>query len=173
MPRSTTEPTAEDAPEVAYIGLGANLGDPATTIRAACATVERLPLTAARARSALYRTAPIDAGGPDFVNAVVAVQTRLTPQALLVHLHAIEAAQGRERPYRNAPRCLDLDLLLHGDRCIDTPQLRLPHPRMAQRRFVLEPLAQIAPDLVIPGLGAVALLLERVRDQAVTRIDDA
>ncbi len=170
MPPSTTEPSRA-APDVAYIGLGANLGDAAATIRAAFAAIESLPLTAHRARSALYRSAPIEADGPDYVNAVIAVQTRLTPQALLEHLHAIEAAQGRERPYRNAPRSLDLDLLLHGDRCSDTPQLRLPHPRLQQRRFVLEPLAEIAPDLVIPALGAVSILLAAVSDQAVTRID--
>jgi len=99
----------------------------------------------------------VDAGGPDFINAVVALDTGLAPLELLAELQALELAAGRERPYRNAPRTLDLDLLIHGDAALDTPVLTLPHPRMSQRAFVLVPLAEIAPGRVSPGdLAAVA-----------------
>ena len=155
----------------AYIGLGANLGDASATIQAAFVDIERLPQTQPAARSPLYRSAPIDSSGPDYVNAVMAVTTRLDPEQLLVHLQAIERERGRERPYRNAPRSLDLDLLLYGDSVIDVAQLCVPHPRMYERGFVLKPLADIAPSLVIPGRGPLAPLLVRVADQDVTRID--
>ena len=102
------------------------------------------------ARSSLYRSAPLDAQGADYVNAVAQLQTKMLPAVLLKTLQAIEARFGRERPYRNAPRTLDLDLLLYGDRRIDTPVLTLPHPRMHERAFVLVPLAEIAPDLAQP-----------------------
>jgi len=109
------------------------------------------------ARSSLYRTAPVDAQGPDFINAVAAVATRLTAQALLQSLQQLELSAGRERPFPNAPRTLDLDLLAYGDARIDSSALTVPHPRMAQRAFVLVPLAQIAPDLVsAQQLAAVA-----------------
>ncbi len=170
MPRSTLEPTA-GAPVVAYIGLGANLGDAVATLHAACAEVGHLPLTEFMARSPMYRSAPADASGPDYVNAVIAVTTRLAPLELLSHLHVIEQSHGRDRPFRNAPRSLDLDLLLYGDQLIDLPQLCVPHPRMHERGFVLQPLHDIAADIVIPGHGALAPLLARVADQAVARLD--
>lgn len=170
MPRSTIE-AHTDAPAVAYIGLGANLGDAAATVRAAIDAVGRLPRTELARRSPLYRSAPVDATGPDYINAVIAVTTGLAPLELLSHLHAIERAHGRERPYRNAPRSLDLDLLLYGDRVIDSAQLQVPHPRMHLRGFVLQPLSDISPNIVIPGHGPAALLLARLVDQALTRLD--
>ena len=108
------------------------------------------------AASSVYRTAPIDSSGPDYLNAVASVDTTLAAPALLAALHAIEQAHGRERPYRNAPRTLDLDILLYGDAVIDLPTLHVPHPRMLARAFVLVPLLEIAPDIVVPGHGPAA-----------------
>ena len=136
-------------PEVtAYVALGANLGDAAQTLGDALQTLSRTTGIRLVAASALYRTAPIDSSGPDYLNAVAEVATTLTAPALLTALQAIETAAGRERPYRNAPRTLDLDLLLYGSARIDSPELTVPHPRMWERAFVLVPLAEIAPDLV-------------------------
>lgn len=153
----------------AYVGLGANLGDARLTLRAALDALAALPDTQLVAVSSLYRSAPIDSSGPDYLNAVAALDTALEPHALLSALQAIEQVHGRERPYRNAPRTLDLDLLLHGDTRLDTPVLTLPHPRLHQRAFVLLPLAEIAPSLALPGRGAVADWLPGVADQAVER----
>ena len=150
---------------VASIGLGANLGDPQAALARALAELAVLPGTHLIATSPLYRSTPIDATGPDFVNAVALLRTELAPHALLAQLQRIEAAHGRERPYRNAPRTLDLDLLLYGDERIDDAGLTIPHPRMHERAFVLRPLADVAPDAVIPGLGRVADWLPRVADQ--------
>ncbi len=137
------------AGERVFVGLGANLGDAAATVRAAFDVLSELPSTVCEARSSLYRTAPVDAQGADYINAVVQLHTRLSPVALLDALQAIETRFGRERPYRNAPRTLDLDLLLYGQQRIDTPRLTVPHPRMHERAFVLVPLAEIAPDLAL------------------------
>lgn len=154
----------------AWIGLGANLGDTRATLDAAFAALAALPRTRLKARSSLYRTAPIDAGGPDYLNAVAWLETGLDAHELLAHLHAIEGRHGRERPHVNAPRTLDLDLLLYGDAQIDTPELTLPHPRLHRRAFVLAPLAELAPALSIPGRGRVADLLSGVATQPVERI---
>ena len=135
-------------PVRAYIGLGANLGDPTAMVRSAIARLATLPHTTLVAVSHLYRSTPVDSGGPDYVNAVAALDTRLTAPALLAGLQAQEQRAGRERPYRNAPRTLDLDLLLFGSARISSPALTVPHPRMAGRAFVLLPLAEIAPDVV-------------------------
>jgi len=137
----------------AYIALGANLGDAAAALGLAVKALNGLPLTQVRQTSSLYKTAPLDsdagsAPGDDYLNAVVEVETGLAAPILLEHLQQIEQAAGRERPYRNAPRTLDLDLLLYGSARIDSAHLTLPHPRMMQRAFVLVPLAEIAPDLV-------------------------
>jgi 2-amino-4-hydroxy-6-hydroxymethyldihydropteridine diphosphokinase len=156
----------------AFVGLGANLGDPRVAVRHALRELAALPHVTLIASSSLYRTAPIDAVGPAFVNAVAELQTSLTPHELLHHLQAIEQAHGRERPYRNAPRTLDLDLLLVEGQVIDDAELTLPHPRLHQRAFVLVPLAELAPDLCVPGKGSVGDLLVRVRDQAIERLDD-
>jgi len=157
-------------PVRAYIGLGANLGDARAALDAAAAALAALPGTSGCARSSLYRSAPVDADGPDFVNAVVALDTALDASALLAALQAIEAAAGRERPYRHAPRVLDLDLLAHGDTRITTPALTLPHPRLQQRAFVLRPLLELAPDLVLPGLGRLADHLAATADQRIERL---
>lgn len=144
-------------PVTAYVGIGANLGDPVAAVRAAIARLGSVAGTRVLMASSLYRTAPHEAQGPDFINAVVQLQTRLDARRLLAELQAIEAGAGRERPYRNAPRTLDLDLLLYGSERIVAEGLTVPHPRMGERAFVLVPLAEIAPTLVSPAqLAAVA-----------------
>ena len=144
-------------PVPAFIGIGANLGEPARAVRAAIARIASLPQTQLVRASSLYRTAPHEAGGPDYVNAVVQVTTSLDPVALLDALQQLESEAGRERPYRNAPRTLDLDLLLYGSERIATPRLAVPHPRLNERAFVLVPLAEIAAPLVSSAqLAAVA-----------------
>ena len=135
------------AGERIFVGLGANLGDATATVQAAFDALDALPGTHCVARSSLYRTAPVDAAGPDFINAVAELRSMLEPELLLAALQALEARFGRERPYRHAPRTLDLDLLLYGVRRIATPTLSLPHPRLHERAFVVTPLAEIAPDL--------------------------
>ena len=163
--------TPESAPAAsAYIGLGANLGDPGAALREAIETLAELPDSTLLTRSSFYRTAPIDAVGPDFLNAVVHLETRLAPHALLAALQRIEQVHGRQRPYRNAPRTLDLDLLLYGNEIIDTPTLTVPHPRLHERAFVLRPLAEIAPALNIPGRGQVADLLGPLAGQRIDRL---
>jgi 2-amino-4-hydroxy-6-hydroxymethyldihydropteridine diphosphokinase len=157
----------------AYIALGSNLGSPVATVEDAIDAMAALRGSLLRAMSSLYRTAPVGLRNQaDFINAVVAVDTRLSPPELLEALFVLEAKFGRERSVRNAPRTLDLDLLLHGDTVLDEPALTLPHPRMHERAFVLAPLAEIAPDLVIPGRGPVRELLAACagqRIQALTR----
>ena len=146
---------------IAYVALGANLGEAAAVVASAIDALNRLPDTRLEARSHLYRSAPVDAQGPDFINAVAAVSTRLTAPDLLLALQQLEQRAGRERPYRNAPRTLDLDLLLYGDARIDSPSLTVPHPRMMERAFVLIPLAEIAPDLV-PAAALAAVAGQRI-----------
>jgi 2-amino-4-hydroxy-6-hydroxymethyldihydropteridine diphosphokinase len=155
----------------AAIGLGANLGDPAAAIARAVDAIARLRGCSLAAVSPYYRTAPVDATGPDFVNAVALVDTTRPPAELLVQLLAIEQQAGRERPSRNAPRTLDLDLLLYGDARVDTPALQVPHPRMHLRAFVLVPLLDVWPDAMVPGKGAVRDLLAQVRDQPIERLE--
>ena len=149
-PLPVSEPRVPVA-EVVFIGLGANLGDREASLRAAVAALHALPGTRVQRVSALYRSAPVAAGGPDYFNAVAELTTTLAPRPLLHALQAIELAAGRERPYRNAPRTLDLDILLYGNQCIATPQLTVPHPRMHERAFVLLPLAELAPEQVSPA----------------------
>ena len=144
--------------ERVFVGLGANLGDARATLAAALGRLAALPQTRLVACSSLYRSAPVDAQGPDFINAVAELDTALEPQPLLLALQAIEAEHGRQRPYRNAPRTLDLDLLLYGQRVIAEPGLIVPHPRLHERAFVLQPLAELAPGLSLPLHGALALL---------------
>jgi 2-amino-4-hydroxy-6-hydroxymethyldihydropteridine diphosphokinase len=157
-------------PTVAYVGLGANLGDARATMARALEALARLPATRLLATSPLYRSAPVDASGPDYLNAVAQIETALDAPALLTQLQAIEHAHGRERPYRNAPRTLDLDLLIHGDAVIDTPALTVPHPRLHERAFVLRPLADLVPGLIVPGRGAIADLLPAVASQRIDRL---
>ena len=137
------------AGERVFVGLGANLGDAVATVQAAFDALGLLPQTNCVARSSLYRSAPVDAQGSDYINAVAQLRTGLSPLALLDALQAIEDRFGRERPYRNAPRTLDLDVLLYGQQRIVSPRLTVPHPRLHERAFVLVPLAEIAPDLAL------------------------
>ncbi|GKT20533.1 2-amino-4-hydroxy-6-hydroxymethyldihydropteridine diphosphokinase [Acidovorax sp. SUPP3334] len=150
-------PAASDGIAVpAWIGLGANLGDARAALIGALDAMARWPGTRVVRVSPLYRSAPIDAGGPDYLNAVAELATPWAAIDLLRALQAIEQAAGRERPYRNAPRTLDLDVLLYGEERIDTPELTVPHPRMEERAFVLLPLADIAPGRVdLARLAAV------------------
>ena len=149
---------------LAWVGLGANLGAATDTIALALNALGQISDTELVSRSSLYLSAPHDAIGPDFVNAVAGVRTRLSAPDLLQQLWHIEAAHGRNRPYRHAPRTLDLDLLLYGDARIQSARLTVPHPRMTERAFVLLPLAEVAPALVAPtGLAAVA-------DQTIRRL---
>ena len=135
-------------PVTAYIGIGANLGDAQKAVRQAIEDLCHVPGVQLLTASSLYRTAPIDSSGPDYINAVAAVSTTLTAPALLTCLQCLEQGAGRERPYRNAPRTLDLDLLLYGDARIASANLTAPHPRMWERAFVVIPLAEIAPQMV-------------------------
>ena len=148
-----------NAPTVACVGLGANLGDAAATVREAFVALGRLPGTRLLRASRLYRTPAWGVTAqPDFVNAVVMLETTLEPTALLESLLRIERDAGRDRRAdgsdRWGPRTLDLDLVLFGDRVIDTPRLKVPHPHLHERAFVLVPLVEIAPDIRIPGRGA-------------------
>lgn len=154
----------------AYVALGANIGEPVRHLRAAVVDLDALPDTAVVARSSLYRSAPVGlVNQPDFINAVVAIDTALDPLELLRALLAIEAHHGRVRSIPNAPRTLDLDLLMHGDTRMNSPELTLPHPRMHERAFVLLPLLEIAPAAIIPGLGPAQDYLPAVANQAITR----
>ncbi len=151
-------------PVIAYVGLGSNLGDPAQAVRQALADLGQLPQTRRVAASDLYRTAPHEAQGPDFINAVAQVATCLPAPVLLQALQALEQAAGRQRPWRHAPRTLDLDLLFYGDGRIDSPALTVPHPRWRERAFVLVPLAEVAPQRV------EAAWLQAVAGQAIERV---
>lgn len=157
----------------AFVGVGANLGDARATVRAALRALRELPDTRCIACSSLYRSAPVEAEGPDFVNAVAELHTTLPPLALLHGLQAIEQRFGRVRSLRNAPRTLDLDLLLHGDAVMHGDTLVLPHPRAHLRAFVLQPLAELDPALVLPGLGPLGPWLQHAAGQAIERIGPA
>lgn len=149
---------------IAYVALGANLGDARAAVSSALQALNHLPSTRVTRASSLYRTAPWEAHGPDFINAVAEVETGLNAPALLAELQALELAAGRERPYVNAPRTLDLDVLLYGEGRIDSPKLTVPHPRMWERAFVLVPLAEVAPARV------PAHVLQAVAGQAIERL---
>lgn len=163
--------------ETVYVALGSNLLDPQCQLRAGVEALARLPQTQLLACSSFYASAPVGyADQPDFVNAVAAISTGLQPRELLDALLAIERAQGRvrEAPYVvNGPRTLDLDIALYGERVIHEPGLSIPHPRMAERAFVLAPLAEIAPDAVVPGAGRVRDLLAGVDVSSVRMLGEA
>lgn len=158
----------------AYIGLGANLDDPAAQVSQAMDELARLPESRLTARSSLYISAPVGyEAQPDFINAAVEVQTRLAPRALLSALLDIEHHHGRNRSFRNAPRTLDLDLLLYGQAHFHEEGLTLPHPRMHERAFVLLPLLEIAPTLTLPDNGRADMLLALCASQDVRRQTEA
>lgn len=157
----------------AYVGVGSNLGDSRARVLAAFEALARLPDTRLVARSRLYRTRPF---GPvaqgDFINAAAGLLTQLPPEALLAHLRRIEAEAGRVRAERWGPRTLDLDLLVHGAERVATAELTVPHPGIAERGFVLAPLADIAPSLAIPGVGQVERLLAALGDAGIAEVLD-
>lgn len=158
------------APERVFVGLGANQGDARATLASALKALERHAGIERIATSSFYLSAPVDATGPDYLNAVAELRTTLSPLDLLAVLQTIETEHGRQRPFPNAPRTLDLDLLLFGERDIDHPALTLPHPRMHQRAFVLVPLAEIAPELAHPRLGLLRDHCRHVADQAIEKL---
>lgn len=158
----------------AYVALGSNLEDPQRQLRSGLESLAALPATRLLRASSFYRSAPVGyADQPDFVNAVAAIETGLSPRELLDALLAVERRHGRVREFPNAPRTLDLDIVAYGDRTIDEPGLAVPHPRMHERAFVMVPLAEIAPDAAIPGRGSVRELAARVDAASVTRLDSA
>lgn len=158
-------------PAHAFIAFGANLGDPVRAYTKALRSVDALPASRVVRYSSLYSSAPVGVSGqPDYTNAVFEIETAQAPPNLLAALLDIERAAGRTRTSHQAARTLDLDLLLYDDVTIVSPSLHIPHPRMHQRAFVLLPLAEIAPDITIPGHGHIRDLLSAVADQAVCRL---
>lgn len=159
------------APRTACIALGANIGEPLRQIEAGFKALAALPGTRLTARSSLYRSAPVGyADQPDFINAVALIDTTLDPHALLDALLAIERVNGRVREFANAPRTLDLDIVLYGDAVIHDPGLTIPHARMLERAFVMLPLAEIAPDMQVPGQGRVSELAARVDADSIEQL---
>lgn len=155
----------------ACVALGANIGDPLRQVEAGFAALAALPETRLTARSSLYRSAPVGyADQPDFINAVAMIETALAPQALLAALLGIERAQGRVRDFPNAPRTLDLDIVLYGGLVLHEPGLTIPHARMLERAFVMLPLAEIAPDAEVPGQGTVRELAARLDAGSVAQL---
>lgn len=159
------------SPVSAYIGLGANIGDALGNVQRAIGRLAQLPQTCLSAQSSLFRSAPIKADGDDYINAVARIDTQLSAPQLLQKLQAIEQEFGRERPYPNAPRTLDLDMLLYGEHCILSESLIVPHPSLTERAFALIPLLQIDPLITIPGKGPAHLFVQHVVDQPIAKID--
>ena len=155
---------------IAYIGLGSNLDQPIAQVKRGLLALTELPQTTLKRHSALFRTAPIDATGDDFVNAVAMLHTRLAPLDLLHELQRIENEFGRTRPYTNAPRTLDLDILLYGTQGLATDELIIPHPRLTQRAFALIPLLQLDPFIQIPGAGPAHLFVPGISGQSISKI---
>jgi 2-amino-4-hydroxy-6-hydroxymethyldihydropteridine diphosphokinase len=157
---------------VAYIGIGSNLDQPKSHVRLALEDLARIPGTSVVKHSSLYRSAPVGyADQPDFVNAVAEIETSLPASRLLAELKEIEARHGRRRSFRNAPRPLDLDILLYGEVTMNLAHLTLPHPRLHERAFVLKPLYEVAPHASIPGLGAVKDYVEKTSGQTAERME--
>ena len=177
MKKATPTPSEREEGATVFIGLGANLGDARATLRDALNALQALAAPGSFLASSTYGSAPVDSSGPDYVNAVARLRTALAPHALLDALQAIERRFGRERPYRNAPRTLDLDVLLFGVEgdaggvVIEDDRLVVPHPRAAQRSFVLAPLAELWPRGAIPGAGRVADLLAAARRDPAQRVE--
>ncbi|HRF05153.1 2-amino-4-hydroxy-6-hydroxymethyldihydropteridine diphosphokinase [Accumulibacter sp.] len=172
---ASTPPLTDSSSEhLAYVALGANLADPLAQVRAAGRALADLPECRLLRLSSLYRTAPVGSrtirGQADFINAVASLHTRLSPAQLLDALFAIERLFGRRREYHHAPRTLDLDLLLYDERIVDSQWLRVPHPRMHLRAFVIAPLLEIAPQSRIPGRGLAAAWLPAVSSQSIERL---
>lgn len=161
------------AGNIAFVGLGSNLADPRGQVLRALQTLGNLPHTQVLARSSLYRSAPVGfLEQPDFINAVAKLETALSPRALLDALLALEQDCGRTREFQNAPRTLDLDVLLYAELLHHEHGLTIPHPQMHKRAFVLRPLLEIAPDCAIPGIGAAATAMQQCADQQLERVED-
>ena len=156
---------------LAYLGLGANLGDARQTLKDAVICLAQQHTITVLAKSSLYRTSPVDAGGGDYFNCVAAVETALAARPLLTLCQTIENHFGRERPYRNAPRTLDLDILLFGAEQIDAERLVIPHPRLIERAFTLVPLIELDADIVIPGYGRADSYLAGVASQRIEKFN--
>ncbi len=155
----------------AYVGLGANLGEPRRQLTEAIIAMSGLPETRLAGHSSFYRSAPVGyEDQPEFLNAVAALDTRLAPGVMWEALPGTERRHGRERPFPDAPRTLDLDLLVFGDERIARPGLRVPHPRMHQRAFVLQPLLELDPEISIPGKGKASAFLAACASQKIERI---
>jgi 2-amino-4-hydroxy-6-hydroxymethyldihydropteridine diphosphokinase len=161
---------AETATKAVYIGLGSNLGDATRNVQQALVLLDKMPLTRLEVHSSLFLTAPVEASGENYVNAVARIQTSLQPEELLRELHHIEREFGRDRPYRNAPRTMDLDILLYGLQQIQSDSLTVPHPRLTKRAFALIPLLQIDPFITIPGAGPAHAFAADVADQEIQRM---
>ncbi len=156
---------------IAYVGLGSNLDEPENQVEQALLELDRLPHSRLVGRSSLYRSAPLGfAGQPDFINAVARLETGLPAERLLADLQDIESRHGRTRSFANAPRTLDLDLLLFEKLQLRTPRLTVPHPRMHERAFVLKPLVELSPELSIPGLGPAKDFLKKVENQTAEKL---
>jgi len=161
------------AGQIAFVGLGSNLDDPREQVLRALQALDRLPHTRVLARSSLYRSVPVGyLEQPDFINAVAQLETGLSPRALLDRLLALEQECGRTREFLNAPRTLDLDVLLYDELRHHEHGLTIPHPQMHLRAFVLHPLLEIAPDCVIPGIGMAATAMRQCADQKLERVED-
>lgn len=157
-------------PVIAYVGIGANLGDARKSVEKAVQWMDELPRTRLTGQSSLFRTTPVDAIGDDYINAVARIETELPAEKLLEELQALEQASGRQRPFVNAPRTLDLDILLYGSNEIMTESLIVPHPRLTQRAFALIPLLQIDPLIAVPGKGLAHSFVPAVAGQVISRI---
>lgn len=169
----TSDGRLRSAPVRTFVGLGSNLDEPRRQIERALFALGALEHTRLLAQSSLYRSAPLGPQDqPFFLNAVAELETLLAPEALLDHLQSIEAAQGRVRTRHWGPRTLDLDLLLYGSERIATPRLHVPHRGLPERAFVLYPLAELAPELEIPGVGSVAALVARVGGEGIERLNE-
>lgn len=158
------------ATHIAYVGLGANLGNPQQTIQAAIYELGKVAATNLTKTSSLYLSAPVNADGDDYINAVIELHTQLSPSQLHAELQKIEHQFARTRHYKNAPRTLDLDLLLYDQCVISTANLQIPHPRMTQRAFVLLPLIEIDPEAIIPNIGPAKNLLAGVQSQLIRKV---
>lgn len=171
--RSEEPVTSHQSLVSVFIGLGSNLGDPVAQIRSALSTLASMLETRLVQHSSLYRNPPVGyLDQPEFVNAVAEIRTRLAPRDLLDQLLALERNQGRTRDFANAPRTIDLDILLYGGHVVNEPGLTIPHPRMLERAFVLVPLAEIAPGAVVPGSGRVADLVKNVDASGMIRLQE-
>jgi 2-amino-4-hydroxy-6-hydroxymethyldihydropteridine diphosphokinase len=164
--------TSRNARRQAFVGIGSNQDDPPRQVEKAFTSLQEMPGTTLTARSSLYRSAPFGpVQQPDFINAVAQLETELDVTALFQHLQAVEELLGRRRGVRWGPRIIDLDLLVFADVVIETATLAVPHPGIAERNFVLLPLQEIAPDLIVPGLGRVAEISVNMDEPRISRID--